>query len=237
MVINPLDLLKILNTMDTVVILLQAGILTIFATALAELARIRGARRAAACTALLAGTGFAVELAGVATGLIFGQYRYSGPTLLGVHILMPIAWTAVIAPIYSLAPGRGPAKPVSTALLAALFDATVDPVASTLYHVWAWNCRGACFYGVPPENFAGWLLTALLMAFLMQKTVGYVKLRLSEALLIAFTAAHVALGANALGTTWLLTALAATAAMATLHIKNLKEKTGSRGRPPAPQAS
>src|SRR3982751_3694029 len=72
----------------------------------------RGWRAAAALVGTATLGGFAVEAVGVATGFPFGTYDYSGqlgPKLLGVPLIIPLAWTWMAWPAWVAAVplGRG----------------------------------------------------------------------------------------------------------------------------------
>ncbi|MFD0822936.1 carotenoid biosynthesis protein, partial [Micromonospora zhanjiangensis] len=83
----------------------------------------RGPRVATALVLVTTGGGLAVEALGVATGVPFGTYAYSGalgPKLLGVPLVIPLAWTWMAWPAWLAAvrltrgpaavrPSRGPA--------------------------------------------------------------------------------------------------------------------------------
>ncbi|MEU8254846.1 carotenoid biosynthesis protein [Micromonospora inaquosa] len=63
----------------------------------------RGLRVAAALVAVATGGGFAIEAIGVATGVPFGSYDYSGelgPKLAGVPLIIPLAWTWMAWPAW-----------------------------------------------------------------------------------------------------------------------------------------
>ncbi|SCG59409.1 carotenoid biosynthesis protein [Micromonospora zamorensis] len=63
----------------------------------------RGPRMAAALVAVATGGGFAIEAIGVATGVPFGSYDYSGelgPKLAGVPLIIPLAWTWMAWPAW-----------------------------------------------------------------------------------------------------------------------------------------
>ncbi|MBM7489967.1 putative membrane protein [Micromonospora luteifusca] len=63
----------------------------------------RGPRVAAALVAVATGGGFAIEAIGVATGVPFGSYDYSGelgPKLAGVPLIIPLAWTWMAWPAW-----------------------------------------------------------------------------------------------------------------------------------------
>ncbi|MDG4805338.1 carotenoid biosynthesis protein [Micromonospora sp. WMMD1120] len=63
----------------------------------------RGPRVAAALVTVATGGGFAIEAIGVATGVPFGSYDYSGelgPKLAGVPLIIPLAWTWMAWPAW-----------------------------------------------------------------------------------------------------------------------------------------
>ncbi|MFG2050061.1 carotenoid biosynthesis protein [Micromonospora sp. NPDC048935] len=63
----------------------------------------RGRRVAVALVAVATGGGFAIEAIGVATGVPFGSYDYSGelgPKLAGVPLIIPLAWTWMTWPAW-----------------------------------------------------------------------------------------------------------------------------------------
>ena len=126
--------------------------------------------------ALSAVISWAFEQAGVATGLVYGAYHYTdalGPKLGHVPFLIPIAWFMMIYPSYIIANLIAEGKPASSrggpgriAWLAFLsgmvmtaWDLVVDPGLSGAAHrAWAWEQSGP-YFGVPAQNFVGWLLT------------------------------------------------------------------------------
>ena len=63
----------------------------------------RGVRAALALVGTATVGGFAVEAVGVATGFPFGTYDYSGqlgPRVLGVPLIIPLAWTWMAWPAW-----------------------------------------------------------------------------------------------------------------------------------------
>jgi putative membrane protein len=130
----------------------------------------RGLRTAGALVATATLGGFAVEAVGVATGFPFGTYDYSGelgPKLLGVPLIIPLAWTWMAWPAWlaalRLARAAGPGRAGGRGL--AAWDLFLDPqmVAEGYW-------RGAIptpalpgVPGVPIGNYLGWLGFALLL--------------------------------------------------------------------------
>jgi len=132
-------------------------------------------------------TSWIFEEIGVATGLIYGPYHYTatlGPWLGSVPVLIPLAWFMLIYPSYVVAnlivdgwpvgtPG-GRGHFVGLALLGALvmtaWDLVVDPVLSgPTVGAWVWE-RGGPYYGVPIQNYLGWIVTTFTV-YLLYRSV------------------------------------------------------------------
>jgi uncharacterized membrane protein len=133
------------------------------ATSVAEAVESRGLRRGAAPVAAAGAVGFAVELAGVATGRPFGHYTYSGqlgPRLGGVPLLAAAAWAMMARPAWVVAgllTRRRAARIGLAAGALAAWDVFLDPrMAREGY--WAWP-GGGRYEGIPATNFLGWLGT------------------------------------------------------------------------------
>ena len=93
----------------------------------------KGLRAAAVLIAVTTGGGLAVEAVGVATGFPFGAYAYGallGPKVLGVPLVIPLAWTWMAWPAW-LAAGqlarRTPARVALAGLGLAAWDLFLDP--------------------------------------------------------------------------------------------------------------
>jgi uncharacterized membrane protein len=158
----------------------------LFASAsLTHAAATRGPAAAARLLLVAGGIGLAAEAVGVATGVPFGEYRYDGslgPQLLGVPLLVPLAWTMMAYPCLLLGrrlaravarrriavPRHGTAVALGAATLTG-WDLFLDPqmVADGR---WTWAHPAPGVPGVPTvplTNYAGWLLVAtVLMAAL-----------------------------------------------------------------------
>ncbi|MFL6099657.1 MAG: carotenoid biosynthesis protein [Actinomycetales bacterium] len=134
-----------------------------------------------AFTAVVVGGAFAVEALGVATGFPFGHYMYAhslGPLLLGVPLLVPLAWLMMAYPCLLLsielapnivAPQRLLATTAVSALLGggamAAWDLFLDPQMVAAGH-WTWRDPTPALPGVervPLTNLAGWLLSATVL--------------------------------------------------------------------------
>lgn len=138
-----------------------------------------GPRHALAFLAFAAFVSFAFEAVGVATGAVYGPYHYTGnlgPKLFQVPVVVPMAWFMVIYPSYALAnyladgcvvskPKPNRARLAGLAALSAMlmtaWDLAVDP-QMVMYGHWVWHVKGA-FFGIPAQNFLGWLVTTLVV--------------------------------------------------------------------------
>lgn len=131
----------------------------------------RGPRAAAALVLTATLGGFAVEAIGVATGFPFGTYDYSGqlgPKLLGVPLIIPLAWTWMAWPAWlaatRLATSR-PARVVIAGFGLAAWDVFLDP-QMVAEGYWRWQHPTPALPGVPGVplgNYLGWLGFALVL--------------------------------------------------------------------------
>ncbi|MEU7975322.1 carotenoid biosynthesis protein [Micromonospora sp. NPDC049089] len=154
----------------------------------------RGPRVAAALVAVATGGGFAIEAIGVATGVPFGSYDYSGelgPKLAGVPLIIPLAWTWMAWPAWLAAvrltggrtvtaDGSGPTVgrwvgriALATVGLAA-WDLFLDP-QMVAEGYWVWRDATPALpglAGIPVSNYLGWLLFAVLMMSALRPLAG-----------------------------------------------------------------
>ena len=156
------------DALDTAVT--AASVLAFCAASLADAARVHGLRGAATLLAVAGGGGLLVEAVGVRTGVPFGGYAYTGglgAELLGVPVLVPLAWTMMAWP--ALVVGRAVARRLPVALVGgvalAAWDLFLDPQMVDAGH-WTWAHPAPALPlvpGVPLTNYAGWLLVAVVM--------------------------------------------------------------------------
>ncbi|WP_369640053.1 carotenoid biosynthesis protein [Nocardia sp. JMUB6875] len=159
------------DRVTVVVVLLSAG------TALTHAVVTRGVRWAAGLLVILSGIGLGAEMLGTATGFPFGCYDYAsgrlGPELAGVPLVVPLAWTGGLYPVWIVAGmlGRGAAGRVSlTAVGAVGWDLFLDP-QMVADGQWTWRSVVAGLPGleqIPWINYVGWFLVALVMAGLLE---------------------------------------------------------------------
>jgi putative membrane protein len=135
--------------------------------------------------------GVALEYTGVATGLPFGRYRYTGvlvPALPGgVPLAIGFAWlfiamSGLFTAMAALRRHRAcalwmPAVVFVGAALAVGLDMLLEPVAFHVKGYWEWLEPGAWYYGVPWTNFAAWFVAALLMNALVTALVRHEPMR------------------------------------------------------------
>lgn len=132
-------------------------------------ARARGPRAGIALVLLAGGVGFTAEAVGVATGFPFGRYHYTGrlgPQLLGVPVLVPVAWVMMSYPAIVLArrvtAQRWTVVPLGAVALAS-WDLFLDP-QMVRAGFWRWTQPGPRLAGIPLTNDAGWLGVALVVS-------------------------------------------------------------------------
>jgi len=118
--------------------------------------------------------GFSIEVAGVATGKIFGVYAYGdimGPKLYQVPLLIGINWTVVVYVGNELTArylGQSPLllRTSVAALVPTLLDVIIEPVAIQT-GMWHW------FGEVPPlQNYLAWYAVSWLLSLAYQRWVG-----------------------------------------------------------------
>ena len=146
-----------------------------------------GLRLTLAFFAITTVTSWIFEEAGVVTGLIFGSYHYTatlGPWLGSVPVLIPLAWFMLVYPSYVVANLIVDGWPVGTpggrghlvrlalfgALVMTAWDLVVDPILSgPIVGAWVWE-RGGPYYGVPVQNYLGWIVTTF-TAYVLYRSV------------------------------------------------------------------
>jgi uncharacterized membrane protein len=140
----------------------------------------RGPRAAAALVATATLGGFAVEAVGVATGFPFGTYDYSGrlgPKLLGVPLVIPLAWTWMAWPAWLAALRLARSRPARIVLAAcglAAWDLFLDP-QMVAEGYWIWRDPTPALPGVPGVpigNYVGWLCFALVLMTALSAAAG-----------------------------------------------------------------
>lgn len=135
----------------------------------------RGAAWALGLLVLTAGFGLAVEAVGVRTGVPFGHYSYDGslgPRLLGVPVVVPLAWTMTGYPVLLAARALSWRwAPVVGAVGLAGWDVFID-AQMVADGRWRWadptpSVPGVA--GVPLTDLAGWLAAGLVLMTLLHR--------------------------------------------------------------------
>ncbi|MEV6325518.1 carotenoid biosynthesis protein [Nocardia sp. NPDC051787] len=153
-----------------VVVLLSAG------AALAHATATRGIRYALGFLTLVSGIGLLAEVIGTATGVPFGCYAYAadrlGPALLDVPLMVALAWTGGMYPVWVVAgmvSRRTSSRIALTAIGAVGWDLFLDP-QMVADGQWTWCDTDSGLPGltqIPYTNYLGWFAVALVMAGLL----------------------------------------------------------------------
>ncbi len=113
--------------------------------------------------------GFFIEVAGVKTGVIFGEYTYGrtlGLKFLEVPLAIGLNWVVMVYASGTWARNVTRNKfyaPILGALLMTFIDYFIEPVAVQL-DFWDW-ANGT----IPIRNYIGWFILSLLLQVLFQK--------------------------------------------------------------------
>jgi uncharacterized membrane protein len=128
-----------------------------------------------AYVAITVGFGFGIELLGHTTGFPFGAYRYTEslqPQILGVPLIVPLAWSMMAYPSITLARAVTTRwqVPLAAAGLTA-WDFFLDPqMVGEGY--WVWESPTPALPGIPGipvQNYAGWLVATLALMWLLDR--------------------------------------------------------------------
>ncbi|MDX6222006.1 MAG: hypothetical protein QOD91_1060 [Frankiales bacterium] len=149
----------------------QLTIATVLVFALATVVHLiisRGVLVGLAFLVVTATVGFTVEAIGTHTGFPFGSYDYAGTLgrrVLGVPLVIPLAWTMMAWPALSaarrLVDGRIATAAVGGWALAS-WDLFLDPQMVAAGH-WQWVHRSPGLQGIPLTNYLGWLGVSILL--------------------------------------------------------------------------
>jgi putative membrane protein len=132
-------------------------------------------RRTLAGLGALAAFTYGIELAGVLTGVPYGEFEYLidlGPMLLGaVPLALPVFYFPILLNSFLLvtllADGRlgGPARLLAVLGVVVGLDLVLDPAAVAL-GFWGWADPGG-YYGVPAQNYVGWVVSGVVAVALL----------------------------------------------------------------------
>jgi putative membrane protein len=150
---------------------INLGVLLQTATGLTMLATTWGLGPTLRVALLVLALGWGVEYLGAHTGLPFGRYHYTArlqPQVGGVPLLIPLAWLMMFPPAWAVARlvagGPGIAFVLTAALAFTAWDLFLDP-QMVAWGCWVWDQPGG-YFGIPWQNYAGWLLSAAVMTAL-----------------------------------------------------------------------
>lgn len=155
------------------------SVVVFFLAAVADVTRLHGVMGAVLLLVIAGGGGLFAEAVGVATGFPFGAYGYTGtlgPEVLGVPVVVPLAWVMMAWPALVVArtlAKRGPAVVAVGAVALAAWDVFLDPQMVEAGH-WAWfdpEPGLPLIPGVPLTNYAGWLLVSVILMALLHATL------------------------------------------------------------------
>ncbi|MDL5154799.1 carotenoid biosynthesis protein [Actinomycetospora termitidis] len=157
------------EALDTAVTV--TSVIVFFLAALADVVRVHGARGGVALVLVAGGGGLLAEAVGLATGVPFGSYAYTGTLgaeVLGVPLVVPLAWAMMAWPALVVGRAlavRGLATVAVGAVALATWDLFLDPQMVAAGH-WSWADPAPAMPlvpDVPLTNYAGWLLVSLLV--------------------------------------------------------------------------
>jgi putative membrane protein len=154
-----------------------ATVVSFFLASLSHAWLTRGWAWALGYVAIAGGVGGAMEAVGVATGFPFGAYSYNstlGPTLIGVPIIVMMAWAMMAYPALLAAQRISRTRAgvvVFGAWILAAWDLFLDPQMVSEGH-WTWSSPDPGLPGVPGiplTNYVGWVITALIIMALLAR--------------------------------------------------------------------
>ncbi|PWD51004.1 carotenoid biosynthesis protein [Serinibacter arcticus] len=154
-----------------------ASVVLLTATATLHATSVGGWKFALGMLGIVAVLTWAAEAVGIATGFPFGEYAYTGslgPEIAGVSLLVLLAWLTLAYPSYVVAnrlvgPGTGWRKAARIGLAGfalTAWDVFLDPQMVEAGN-WGWANPEPSLPGtpgIPLTNYGGWLLTAVLIA-------------------------------------------------------------------------
>jgi uncharacterized membrane protein len=164
------------STRDRLTVLI---VLLYAATSIAHAALTRGARVVFVLVGSTVVFGFAVEVAGVHSGVPFGRYAYGaalGPTLFGVPIVIAFAWMMLGWPAALVAQRLATSllvRVVVGAWALAAWDLFLDPQMVAAGY-WRWRDPSRHLPGIPDvpiADFVGWFAVAALISLALQRAL------------------------------------------------------------------
>ncbi len=137
-------------------------------------------------------TGMGVEIWGVATGDVFGEYAYGevlGPKLMGTPYTIGWNWMMLVYCVgttvqqitdWELSPLLNSfVKSILGALLLTSLDILIEPVA-IIQGFWSWSADGS----IPIQNYIAWFLISFLLLMVYNLVLPQIKNKPAKTLLI-----------------------------------------------------
>jgi bisanhydrobacterioruberin hydratase len=130
-------------------------------------------------------TGYAAEVIGVNTGLLFGEYRYGAalgykvfetPLIIGVNWLMLVYMSASVTQKYNF---TGLSGIISASLIMLLYDFILEQVAHEM-DMWHWENNT-----VPLQNYIAWFLLAVVFQSIFKALNINARNKMAEVILIS----------------------------------------------------
>ncbi|CAB3751689.1 carotenoid biosynthesis protein [Paraburkholderia solisilvae] len=153
----------------------SAGFTVLFAAfSILHASDMLGWRRALLFLLVCVAVSWGFESVGVATGAVYGNYHYGdalGAKIAGVPLIIPFAWFMMVYASWIVAhillEGAGTPSSIGGALARAFvastamtaWDAVMDP-GKARSGAWIWE-KGGPYFGVPFQNFVGWIATTV----------------------------------------------------------------------------
>lgn len=128
--------------------------------------------------------GFFIEVAGVNTGMIFGEYSYgktlgiqvwNTPLIIGVNWLILIYSCRVLTAKYI---GNRWWRYLAGAAILVIYDIVLEPAAIRL-EMWSWAGGD-----IPLQNYAGWFLSSVILFIILDFFLKDVRNKIAPALFI-----------------------------------------------------
>lgn len=154
--------------------LASLGVLTHLAASLAALSIHKTPRWILKKSAVTLVITYSIELLGSTTGFPFGSYVYTTalqPQILGVPLIIPLAWLMMLIPAWSTAAyilGDKRHRLVFAALTGLVFtawDFYLDP-HMVAHGLWRWQ-QPEGYFGIPWTNFLGWWLSSAALTWII----------------------------------------------------------------------
>lgn len=119
------------------------------------------------------------EFWGKTTGFPFGSYGYTGrlqPQLLGVPVLIPLAWLMMLPPSWAI--GKIITDRLDVMKMKWLIFGLISGMAMTAWDFfldpqmvkwgfWSWDQPGG-FFGIPWSNYLGWLTVSTIITWIIR---------------------------------------------------------------------